>query len=73
MRPKIDAKEVETYHMKSLLSVIADSSIVEVWIIDKKMMEYLKEKDLKIIYEKIVIDSEADRPYHEKDIEYINQ
>jgi len=37
------------------------------------MMEYLKEKDLKIIYEKIVIDSEADRPYHEKDIEYINQ
>ena len=59
--------------MKSLLSVIADSSIVEVWIIDKKMMEYLKEKDLKIIYEKIVRDSEADRPYHEKDIEYINQ
>jgi hypothetical protein len=31
--------------MKSLLSVVADSSIVEVWIIDKKMMEYLKEKD----------------------------
>ena len=57
--------------MKSLLSVVADSSIVEVWIIDKKMMQYLKEKDLKTIYEKIVQDNDADRPYHEKDIEYI--
>lgn len=51
--------------------MVADSSIVEVWIIDKKIMEYLKERDLKIIYEKIVRYSEADRPYHEKDIEFI--
>ena len=36
-----------------------------------KMMQYLKEKDLKTIYEKIVQDNDADRPYHEKDIEYI--
>ena len=57
--------------MKSLLSIVADSSIVEVWVIDNKMMEYLKEKELKIIYEKIVQDTDADRPYHEKDIEYL--
>jgi hypothetical protein len=50
--------------MKSLLSVIADSSTVEVWIIDKKVMGYLSENELKRIYERIVLDNDADRPYH---------
>ena len=59
--------------MKSLLSVIADSSKVEVWVIDKKLMAYLKEKELKVIYEKIVRDVDVDRLYHEKDIEYITE
>jgi hypothetical protein len=57
--------------MKSLLSVIADSSNVEVWIIDKKLMGYLSENELKRIYERIVLDNDADRPYHQKEIDYL--
>lgn len=69
----LDEKGEEYHQMKSLLSVIADSSKVEVWVIDKKMMAYLKEKELKLIYEKIVKDVDVDRLYYEKDIEYITE
>lgn len=72
-RKNYDEKGEEYHQMKSLLSVIADSSKVEVWVIDKKLMAYLKEKELKLIYEKIVRDMDVDRLYHEKDIEYITE
>jgi hypothetical protein len=57
--------------MKSLLSVIADSSTVEVWIIDKKVMGYLSETETKKIYERIILDNDADRPYHQQEIDYL--
>jgi len=34
-------------------------------------MNYLQDKDLKLIYEKIVRMKEEDRPYHEQDINFI--
>ena len=39
--------------MKSYLSVVADSAKVEVWLIDKRLLSYLTERNLKQIYEKI--------------------
>lgn len=52
--------------MKSLLSIVADSANVDVWIIDKTDLNYLTEKqDLRRVYESIAGTKEADRPYHE--------
>ena len=54
--------------MKSLLSVIADTAKVEVWILDNSVMGQLPDKILKQVYEKIILSKEEDRPYHEQDI-----
>jgi hypothetical protein len=57
--------------MKSLLSVVANSANVKVWIIDKVDMNYLPEKVLKQVFEKVIFSKEEDRPFHEQDIEFI--
>lgn len=46
-RKRPDQETDENYHMKSLLSVVADSAKVEVWIIDKQDMSFLPDKVLK--------------------------
>ena len=52
----------ERYHLKSLLSVIADSGSVEVFVLDKQDMGYLPDFVLKRVYEQIAQEKEADRP-----------
>jgi len=61
----------ENYHMKSHLSIVADSAKVHVWIIRKQDMAYLPEKAFEQVYEKVIGLKEEDRPYHEQDIMYI--
>lgn len=53
-REAIKKETDEYYHTKSLLSVVANSSKVVVWLIDKVDMNYLPEKTLKQVFEKIV-------------------
>lgn len=43
----------EEYQLKSLLSVIADSSTVELYILDKQDMSYIPDYILKKIFENI--------------------
>jgi len=66
---KIDNEPEEKYQMKSLLSVIADSGVVEIYILDKSDMAYLPDYILRKIYEKVALVKEADRPMHEEEIE----
>ena len=40
--------------MKSFLNVIADSGVVETYLLTKTEMQYLRDNELKTIYEKIV-------------------
>jgi hypothetical protein len=61
----------EFYHTKSLLSVVANSAKVTVWLIDNIDMNYLPEKTLKSVFEQIVFQTEEDRPCSEQDIEFI--
>ena len=61
----------EDYFTKSLLSVVANSAKVKVWIIDRVDMNYLPDKVLKQIFEKVVFEKEEDRPFPEQDIEFI--
>ena len=68
---EIDKISDELYHMRSLLSVVADSSKVECWIIRRQDMAYLPEKAFEQVYEKVIGLKEEDRPYHEQDIMYI--
>jgi hypothetical protein len=42
----VDKEPEEQYFLKSLLSVVADSHKVEVWILDRTHMDYLPEKVL---------------------------
>jgi len=71
-RQKIRDEPESDYHMKSLLSVIADTAKVEIWILDKENMNYLDDSEhLKQVYEKIILSKEEDRPYHEQDIQFI--
>ena len=55
--------------MKSLLSVIADSGRVEVYILSKQDMSYIPDNTLKKVFEKIVVLKEPDRPYSVSEIE----
>lgn len=55
--------------MKSLLSVIADSGNVEIYILDKNDMGYMPDAALKQIYEKIALLKEPDRPMSIDEIE----
>ena len=57
--------------MRSLLSVVADSSKVECWIIRRQDMAYLPDKALSQICDQIIKSKELDRPYHEQDIQFI--
>ena len=67
----IKKESEEQYHTKSLLSVVANSAKVKVWIIDKQDMNYLPEKVLKQVFEKIIFAKEEDKPFPEQDIEFI--
>ena len=63
--------------MKSLLSIIADSGVVEVYILDKTDMSYIPDHILKHIFEEIAKEKEPDRPFswdiiEEKKEEFIN-
>jgi hypothetical protein len=59
-------KEIEEqYFSKSLLSVVANSAKVKVWIINKVDMNYIPDKVLKQVYERIVYEREEDRPFPE--------
>ena len=44
---------------------------MEVWVVDKKMMGYLSENELVRVYERIILDKDADRPYHQQEIDYL--
>lgn len=59
--------------MKSLLTVVADSARVDVWVIDRQDLNYLSDTDLRQgnVYERIVYTKEADRPCHEQDLNFI--
>ena len=48
--------------MKSFLDIVADSAVVEAYLITKKAMQYLTEGHLKNIYELIVQEREPERP-----------
>lgn len=49
--------------MKSMLSIIADSGVVEVCVLDKNAMSYLPDWILRQVYEKISERKEPDRPF----------
>ena len=67
----IDAELDEHYYLKSNLSVVANSARVQVWILDKVDMNYLPDKVLKSVFEKVMFVKEEDRPFHESEIEFI--
>ena len=46
-----EAESDEDYQLKSLLSIIADSGVVEVYILDKTDMSYIPDHVLKQIFE----------------------
>ncbi len=48
--------------MKSYLNVIADSGVVETYLLTKMEMQYLPDSELKIIYDAICQIKEPDRP-----------
>ena len=66
-----DEEKDEEYHMKSLLSIVADSAQVEVWTLDTSDIGYLSQKDCKHVYESIIKTKDPDRPMHEQDIQFI--
>jgi hypothetical protein len=70
-KASVDAESDEKYHTKSLLSVVANSAKVKVWIIDKQDMNYLPEPVQKKLFENIVLCKEEDRPCSEQDIEFL--
>ena len=51
--------------------MVANSAKVKVWIIDRQDMNYLPEKVLKQVFEKIIFAKEEDKPFPEQDIEFI--
>ena len=51
--------------MKSFLDVVADSAVVEAYLITKTAIQYLADYHLKNIYEIIVQEKEPDRPLRE--------
>lgn len=61
---QITQETYEQYHLKSLLSIIADSGQVEVYLLDKNDMSFIPDFILKKVYEKIAVMREPDRPHH---------
>lgn len=60
----IDSEPEEKYQMKSMLSVIADSGTVELYILDKSDMGLIPDYILKKVFDKISQLKEPDRPFH---------
>lgn len=54
--------------MKSMLDVVADSAVVEAYLITKTAINYLNDNYLKNAYEFIVQEKEPDRPMREDKI-----
>mmetsp|Transcript_2970 Transcript_2970/g.4561 ORF Transcript_2970/g.4561 Transcript_2970/m.4561 type:complete len:110 (+) Transcript_2970:6583-6912(+) len=71
IKAMIDKESEESYQLKSLLTVVADSAQVQVYVIDKSFMSYLPDKILNQICEKVICLKEVDRPYYEQDILFI--
>ena len=63
----------ERYQLKSLLNVVADSGVVETYLITKHEMQYLPDSELKIIFDWISQQKEPDRPSTEESIIKRNQ
>ena len=61
-------KKREHYQMKSMLDVVADSAVVEAYLITKTAINYLNDNYLKNAYEFIVQEKEPDRPMREDKI-----
>ena len=57
--------------MKSLLSVIADSGQVEVYVLDRNDMSFIPDFILRRVYEKIAMIREPDRPFNPQKVEEI--
>jgi len=66
--PVTDMKSEELYQMKSFLDVVADSAVVEAFMINKQSIQYLSDAYLKNIFENIVQEKEPDRPLKEDKI-----
>ena len=54
--------------MKSFLDVVADSAVVEAFLITTQGIQYLSDQYLQNIYENIVQEKEPDRPFLEEKI-----
>jgi hypothetical protein len=68
-RRSIELKESdETYQLKSFLNVIADSGVVEAYLLTKLEMQYLPDEDLKVVYDSICQVREPDRPSTEDQV-----
>jgi len=67
----VDAEDDDVYHTKSLLSIVADSSTVDVWILENADMNYLTPMDQERVFDNIAMSREADRPHHPQDIDFI--
>lgn len=53
-RSSLEQKESdENYQLKSFLNVIADSGIVEAYLLTKLEMQYLPDDELKVVYDQI--------------------
>ena len=61
----------EKYFLKSLMSIQADSSVVEAWVVSKNDMGYLSDKLLKDAFVKVIKLNEPDRPMGELDMEFL--
>lgn len=70
-RDAINAEDFETYHTKSLLSIVADSHQVQVWVLDNADMNYLTALDQERVFDRIAALREPDRPLHQQDIDFI--
>lgn len=51
------------------MNVIADSGVVETYLLTKMEMQYLPDSELKIIYDSIVQVKEPDRPNTEEQVQ----
>ena len=69
----MDTETEDQYHLKSLLSVIADSGQVEVYILDKNDIGYIPDMYLRLVFEKIAALKEPDRPLEWGQIEEIKE
>ena len=63
-----DMKSEQKYQMKSFLDVVADSAIVDCYMLTKQAIHYLSDQYLKSVFEDIVQETEPDRPFNEDKI-----